>query len=311
MERRIVITESQYRYLLGENLHYPRFLKSLNNELSTFVRNKINGMLVNGITDKKYFFKSKNINEYFDSIEININLYNGECNNIKNYVAEYYNGERLVDNKLTDASITFKLPIKGELNLTWLDYAVNHEIIHLYDDWVGLKNGNEPLSLQKRFKIGNDIKYYYNQPLIGEIFKYLSNIVYLKNKCEMKSFVGQTYQELKSIGCTLDNFREKVKETISYNNYKKAVEQFRIELSKMDEFELEEFNEIVFNRFKGVNIPILNPSSFDDNLLRTKLNRWVERCYHDFMVRYGGIVQCYLDDLLTEESKKTERFFVI
>ena len=309
MMRIIKINEQQYRRLmLDEEMHYPKFLDILKNEISTKVHIEIEKQLSNNKTDFEFSLPLKC--EYTDNIIFKINIdKTGDITNDKEYKCFYYNEyNSLIDNKLINPQIMIQCPSKNKkVMFPLLKAVLSHEITHLYDDWSELmRNGSGINYFNKNIDTTNFINSSFQ--MNDELYKSLSIMAYMSLKVERQAFVSQTVQELESLGCTLTNYKQKIKETALYNNISNGYNNLLKEINNSSDYILYNCNLYILNTYPKANLPKMNIGDFDTKKYREKLLKWSDFVYHNTMKMYGSIVQYYLNQLKERKEKLNDIF---
>ena len=188
-----------------------------------------------------------------------------------------------------------------------LKVVLSHEITHLYDDWSELiRNGSGINYFNKNIDTTNFINSSFQ--MNDELYKSLSIMTYMSLKVERQAFLSQTVQELESLGCTLTNYRQKIKETTLYNNISKGYNNLLKEINNSSDYILYNCNLYILNTHPKANLPKMNIGDFDAEKYREKLSKWSDFVYHDTMKMYGSIVQYYLNQLKERKEKLNDIF---
>ena len=256
----------KYNLIINEAMHYPKFLDNVKMETAYNVRKCLSDML----KQRKYTVKDAVINlkhykEYFNSFILTINLTeNEDINNRKNYGAESFSDGKLINGKLSGAKINVIAPVNSQwkTNDSYLIYVICHEVTHLYDDYMDLKNGGtgifrKPENIYNMDFMRNAVKSQNN------LVKSLRWLVYLSIKTESNAFAQELMQELKMLQATHYNIKEKYKETVSYNNLKKTEIEFFNTLENTDYIELLYANDEIVRNYPKTTIPKMNINQFD------------------------------------------------
>ena len=111
------------------------------------------------------------------------------------------------------------------------------------------------------------------------------------------------YDELKAIGCTDENYREKYKETITYKNYTKLKNVIKQEITSSSDNELKNINHVLNTEYKETHLPKISNNKFDVEIYKNKVNKFIDNVCHDFIKKYGGILTAYLNDFKTFNNK--------
>lgn len=280
-----------------EERHYPSFLDSLKNIV---IQNIIHHIEMTKNAEVTHFIYEINVEtKYVDNIVIDISLQYGEDINEKhNYNAYYYNvnGE-LVNNKLNKPQIIISCPFDGKsTNYSILKYCVSHELTHMYDDWVRLTNFKEGINFNKK-NVSTTLFVQKCMEFGSEFYKGIGGLCYMSLKVEKQAFLSQTIQELEGIGCDPYNYRNKMKETVLYNNLTKSYNMFMYGINKCTDSELVNFNSFVFLNFPQSNIPKYDIRNLNSKLYRNKLIKWGDNVYYKVMHSYNVVISYYVDKM--------------
>lgn len=280
---------------LREERHYPSFLDELKKTVVDNILHKIE--MVKNTKMSKFIYDISLKTKYVNEIEIDITLLYGEdINDRQKYAAFYYNvNNGLINGKLNKPKLIINCPFDGnKTNNSILRYCVSHELTHLYDDWVMLSNGKDGINfnelntestlfIQTCMKNGTDFT------------KGVGGLCYMSLKVEKQAFLSQTIQELEGIGCNAYNYREKMKETVFYNNLTKSYKMFMNVINCCNDNELIWFNDFVFRNYPKANIPKYDTKTVKAPILRKKLVTWGDNVYHKVMNSYNSVVSYYID----------------
>ena len=298
------ITESQLsKLLLNEELHYPRYLEEMTDIILQWCKDDISSLLNNNENngDFLHFFKN---NQYTDRLSLSINI--SEGNMFSNTKAQYYNeygtlGFNKTDNKLNCPNIYLNITLNknGIYNEHHLKTSISHELMHLYDDWKSLSQGNEPINTNQDLMAAHNMMFQNTDKLLRNIGK----LLYLSNKFEKKAFIAQVYNELKAVECTDENYREKYKETITYKNYNKLKNVIGKEIISSSDDELKNINYVINIEYKETHLPKIPNNKFNVKIYRNKVNKFIDNVCHDFIKKYGGILIAYLNDFKMFNNK--------
>ena len=305
------INESQYRDMfLNETMHYPKFLDSLKEEVCTKVASHIANMIKSGVCDDEFMLDVDC--EYVDKIVMHIKLdRDKDIRDKKAIHADYFNSsDVLVNGKLYKPTIRLFCPVNGEVyNYFAVKYRLSHELTHLYDDWNSIRNGNGSIC---RSPQNMDTTEFLKDSATGAqpVLRNVAFLAYMSLNTERQSFLSQTVQELEGLGCNQWNYREKLKETDTYNNITKSHEGVVNCANNMTDTDLHMLNLWVTSQFPKASIPKLNIGNFDAERYRTMLLKWAERVYHETMKSYGSVVQYYIDNL-KEEWNRDANYFIL
>ena len=305
------INEVQYADMfLNEERHYPKFLDKLKMDVTHAVDEEIDKRT----KDKQYHFNTNiNINsEYCDEINIDVTLNtNMNINDKCQYQASYYNENNCLQNgKLNCPQLRIVCPyVDRRINGFKLYYVIAHELTHLYDDWKRLKCGKESILLYPQNM--DTISFLQEMIRIGtSLTKGIGMLSYLSLKVEQQAFLSQTIQELKQIGCTQFNYRDKLKETVFYGNLIKSYGLFCNSLNNAPNKGLTDLNKWIINNFPKASVPKYDIKAFNIEQYRQKLMRWADNIYHQTMKKYGSVVSYYVDELEEEWNKHTSMFII-
>jgi hypothetical protein len=298
------LTESQLsQLLLNEELHYPRYLEEMTDIILQWCKDDISSLLNNNENngDFLHFFKNS---QYADRLSLSINI--SEGNMFSNIKAQYYNeygtlGFNKTDKKLNCPNIYLNITLdkNGICNEHLLKTSISHELMHLYDDWKSLSQGNEPINTNQDLIAAHNMMFQNTDKLLQNIGK----LLYLSNKFEKKAFITQVYNELKAVGCTDENYREKYKETITYKNYNKLKNVIKQEITSSSDNELKNINHVLNTEYKETHLPKISNNKFDVEIYKNKVNKFIDSVCHDFIKKYGGILTAYLNDFKMFNNK--------
>lgn len=305
------INEVQYADMfLNEERHYPKFLDKLKMDVTRAIEVEIDKRT----KDKQYHFNTNiSINsEYCDEINIDVTLQPyGDINDRLQYQASYYNDNNYLQNgKLIWPQLIIMCPFVNHITDYFrLYYSVSHELTHLYDDWMSLKYGRKSilsypqnrdtiLFSQRAIKMGTDLG------------KGIGMLSYLSLKVERQAFLSQTVQELKGLGCTQFNYKEKLKETVFYGNLTKSYKLFYEGINNTYDEDLVRLNKWVIRKFPKASVPKYDVKIMNAEQYRQKLMCWADKIYHQTMKKYGSVVSYYVDELEEEWNKHTSMFII-
>lgn len=306
-----MITEQQYKnLLLNEKMHYPEFLDKFKEYVSLNVYNKMQNELKSNNLSFEFVLKTNC--DYTDEIIFNVTL--NPYRDIKDkhdYQCYYYNEyNNLFKGKLYQPKITIVCPVHiKQILFSILKTLLSHELTHLYDDWSELSRGNTSINYTSK---NIDTTRFVGDSLRNgeELYKNISMMGYMSSKFEKQAFLSQTVQELQEIGCTLHNYKEKIKNTSIYNNIHKSYINGIGNIKKATSFQLKNCNEYILILYPKANVPKMNLGTFDAEKYRNKLLSWMDKSYHNIMKYYGSIIQYYLDKLQEEKDKTTSMFIL-
>lgn len=156
MDRFYRLNEGEYKFILTETLHYPKFLDNIKNEIFSIVFQNVINMINSKLSNKEITYKMKD-SDLFNNITIQISIYENDITLLKNYTPSfYYNVDNMTHNKIINPLLMLKIPVEYDnhqiTNASALKTILTHEIGHLYDDWVSQMQGNEPFSLSTKIK---------------------------------------------------------------------------------------------------------------------------------------------------------------
>lgn len=285
---------------INEERHYPKFLDELKETVIKDIMYKI-GMTKNrNVTHFIYEIDVKS--KYVDVIVIDMTFKYGEnINDKQNYNAYYYNiNNNLINGKLNKPQIIISLPFEGDItNYSILKYCISHELTHMYDDWMRLSKGKEGINYDDK-NVSTTLFIQECMKNSTDFYKGAGGLCYMSLKVEKQAFLSQTIQELDALGCTPYNYREKIKETVLYNNLMKSYRMFTNGLNKCSNYDLINFNEFVFSNFPKANIPKYNIKNFQTNIYKQKLIEWGNNVKHKVMNSYNTVVSYYVDKMVTK-----------
>ena len=306
-----LINEVQYcDMFLNEERHYPKFLDNLKTTVFNFVFAEIK----NCIKNKRWEHQTRmDVDcDYCSEIIFNIILRDGlDIDDRRLYRAFYVNNyNQLYNDKLYKPQITIDIPINnGQTNYFRVDYSISHELTHLYDDWMRMTDGKESVSMNnKNAETTNVVNYLLNYN--NELYKGIGVVAYLSLKVERRAFLSQTIQELKGLGCNQFNYKEKLKETVLYNNLTKGYRMFCNGMKNTNSDELYALNANIISTYPQSNIPKCDVKLFNVTEYSRKLIKWVTNIHHQTMKKYGSVVLYYIEEL-NEEWNKHRSLIVI
>lgn len=306
------INESQYKKLfLNEEMHYPAFLDGIKETVSNQLIKYIGDMIKHNIMDHSFVIRLDC--EYTDELVIEIHMFQSDSiDDERDYFVIYINERnRLVNGKLYHPKIKIQCPIcKKKYNPLELHYRIAHEVTHLYDDWMSLRNGNGGICQNK---INSDTEDFVRRVMRENSDKYLVDLAflcYMSLKVERQAFLSQTIQELEYLGCTRGNYKDVLKRTSTYKNLNKSYCGVIDFLDASGDDTLSRINIFIVESFPKASIPKLNLGDFDPNRYRQMLSKWAKRIYHNTMKSYGSVVQYYIQKL-DEEFYRNSDYFVI
>lgn len=298
-----LINEEQFHDIfLTEKMHYPEFLDKLKGDVSVSVFTHIQDMIKRGqIVDS---LTVKCDCEYTDNLTINITiLYGEDPMDEKAHVANYINtNDKLIDGKLINPKINLTVPAEeNKVNYSLLRYVLSHELTHLYDDWMSIKNGNGNIcanlvNMDTTSLVNRELKIN-DSPIKG-----IAYLAYVSLKTERQAFLSQTIQELEHLKCGTSNYREKSKETQLYKSIQKAYNEAMDFLTTSDDNALTTLSKYISTFYPKTNIPKIQEKNADIDGYRKKLITWAERTNHSTLKRYGSVIQYYIDQLMEERS---------
>lgn len=294
--RKYILNEVQYRKMfLSERLHYPKYMEKLFKEVFDEAKTYINNFLEDR-TDREHIIVLEN-NIYFDSLKLIIKNFQSVSDRI---VAEYNNTQGNFDSiseKLIEPTITVYIPDSlTECNDIELYSDLSHELTHLFDDYISCRQGNGSINFNKNTETIPKLMNSYNN-----LLKNIGKLLYLSFYAGKKAFVTQSYNEFKKVGCTPENYKDKYKETIPYKNYKKLSTTIKNEILNSEDYELKILNNEVNSKYKNTIIPRVDINKFNPDDYRRILSQFIDKQFHNFMKKFGGILTCYLEDFSTEQ----------
>lgn len=292
-----LINEVQYANMfLNEERHYPKFLDSFKSEVLIKLAKEIEYHTKLGFYN---FVTYIEVNcEYCDKIDFNVKLNCGEdIKDSKKYSATYFNKyNQLLNGKVYNPKITLICPFDGKTTDYFkVDYCVSHELTHLYDDWMSLRNGKDNITqIPKNIDSTVFVRNMINSQI--PLYKGMGMLCYMSLKVEKQAFLSQTINELKGLGCNSSNYKDKIKETVFYGNVNKSYKLFCDDIETCDDIMLERINMWLFQNVPKANIPKYNPINFNCSVYREKLKAWADNVFHQLMKYFGSIVSYYLDE---------------
>lgn len=306
-----LINEVQYADMfLNEERHYPKFLDNLKMSVMRVVETEIEKSVKNGLYNFETVIKIES--EYCNEIDVKITLNPyGDINDRLQYQASYYNDNNSLQNgKLICPQLTIMCPfMNNRTDYFRLYYILAHELTHLYDDWKSLKCGKNSILLHQR----NYDTVLFSQRLLkigGDLNQGIGMLSYLSLKVERQAFLSQTIQELKGLGCTQFNYKDKMKETVFYGNLIKSYRLFYNGLSNVDNEYLISLNKWIIKRFPKASIPKYDIKTFNTEQYKQRLIKWANNIYHQTMKYYGSVVSYYIDELKEEWDKHTSMLII-
>ena len=295
----ILISEEQYRKLfLAETCHHPHFLDEINAKLSDEIIRHAEETAGAGSSSCMFVFNCKN--EIFQDLNVNlaIEIINGEeIDNLKSYQSNIYSGV-FDGEKIRNAILNMWIPFTTEsyTNKDCIHSVVSHEMMHLFDDYTSQKNGMPPVSMAIETLDNNVLM---KNPLVrgNKLAREIVVFLYISSTFEKKAYLAQTLNELYRVGCTWDNYREKMKNTVQYRNFRITRDNINNEISKSSHEKLVEAIRLINMLAHNTNLP--NPNTNSEGQLKQKISKWIEGEYRKFMRKYGGAVLYFLENFST------------
>ena len=324
MDRKIIrINEGQYRCLIGETSHYPKFLDKFKNEVDCiihkFVILRLNNKIGNNIENNVQLQNNK----YCDTLTFDITFYEGNEHDIldfKKYSGYYYAEDGVdISGKIITPMLILSIPLnyKGghfdQYNNGIISTIVSYEMGHLYDDWQYLRSNKGKKDI-KQFSLNDENKEIHNLLSIAQDDRYLklvSTAAYLTVKTERQSFISQVYQELKYLGINKLNYHQCYKKLVSFQNYNEIYTQLNDFLNHANDYDLYIINYIVNDSLANTRLPKMNPLSFNAEIYKKKLYKFNQWLYKDFLKRLGGIIMYYIDETSVQPNHPMFECFVI
>lgn len=292
-----LINEVQYADMfLNEDRHYPKFLETFKSMVLMKLADEIEHHTKLNFYNFSAYIKVDC--EYCDCIDFVVSLKPDEdIRDRTKYAASYYNKyNQLLYGKLYKPQIKLICPFDGKkTDFFKVDYCVSHELTHLYDDWMSLKNGKDSIIMHPK----NTDSTVFAQNMINSdnpLYKGIGMFCYMSLKVEKQAFLSQTIQELKGLGCNDTNYRDKIKETTFYSNVNKSYIMICDSINTCNETILERINRWLFQNTPKANVPKYGKNDFDCKMYREKIKRWADNTYHQLMKHFGSIVSYYLDE---------------
>lgn len=287
------VTDNECRKLLHEKQHRMDFLNPLKQEIFDFVWERLKRMVNSEMFDNEFLFS--NDNQYFELLKIQIKI-NKNIANPSDTDGGYFNNRELVDGKIPMPII--KIFTGYHIKSDEIMNTIDHEVTHLYDDWIWQKSGHEPLLKTKdRLNNVNFLNTVWDggddEFEIDEFIKSIAYCIYLADKSEQHAFLNQTVTELNSLGANRANIHTKMKETSSYQMYTKTLSILKDVLSKHSDNYVNQTYSYLVNQFGEITIP--KPKQTES--YKQTLISWIENICRMFLKRYYSIVQYYIDTI--------------
>lgn len=287
------VTDNECRKLLHEKQHRMDFLNPLKQEIFDFVWERLKRMVNSEMFDNEFLFS--NDNQYFELLKIQIKI-NKSITNPSDTDGGYFNNRELVDGKIPMPII--KIFTGYHIKSDEIMNTIDHEVTHLYDDWIWQKSGHEPLLKTKdRLNNVNFLNTVWDggddEFEIDEFIKSIAYCIYLADKSEQHAFLNQTVTELNSLGANRTNIHTKMKETSSYQMYTKTLSILKDVLSKHSDNYVNQTYSYLVNQFGEITIP--KPKQTES--YKQTLISWIENICRMFLKRYYSIVQYYIDTI--------------
>jgi hypothetical protein len=287
------VTDNECRKLLHEKQHRMDFLNPLKQEIFDFVWERLKRMVNSEMFENEFLFS--NDNQYFELLKIQIKI-NKSITNPSDTDGGYFNNRELVDGKIPMPII--KIFTGYHIKSDEIMNTIDHEVTHLYDDWIWQKSGHEPLLKTKdRLNNVNFLNTVWDggddEFEIDEFIKSIAYCIYLADKSEQHAFLNQTVTELNSLGANMANIHTKMKETSSYQMYTKTLSILKDVLSKHSDNYVNQTYSYLVNQFGEITIP--KPKQTES--YKQTLISWIENICRMFLKRYYSIVQYYIDTI--------------
>lgn len=290
------MTDNECAKLLNETMHRMDFLVPLYNEVYRFAYNSILKMLQAHIN--QHTFLTSFENQYFDMLKLKINISQIWGQDDSENGGMYENYDELVNGKIPLPIITINITpnIGGTIDKDTLRSTVEHELTHLYDDWIWQKSGHEPLLKTK--KRSSNKEYIDNvldnvEGYESDVYKCFAYCVYISDYAEENAFLNQSIAELKKLGANRGNVHDVMKKTTAYQTYRLTYEQTKEVLENCSEEEVDSAYQALVQKYGQISLPKKkNGVSYKQTFLM-----WVENILKGFIKRYSSIVQYYIDNL--------------
>lgn len=298
MGKVIKITESVYKDLISEEMHYPRFLDGTISKVTHLVYGCIRQMVKKRETETS-ITPDLGDTPYFERLNIQVRIkYDAEIDKKRFYGAYSISNERLVNGKTGLCQIELEIPISedGKTNYNFIMTMISHEITHLYDDWVDLTNGGNGL-FNRQSVVANTELFYDNHSSPNRLLKAISWMCYMSNYTETNAFTTQIMYELKELKCDVSNIREKYKEATSFTNLNYTLQDFHEGFENIFDEDLEDLNTYILETYPKSNVPKMNIGAFDAGRYRSMLEKWFDRESRKIRRRFMCVVQLYRDEL--------------
>lgn len=316
MKKTIRLNEEQFRSIvkniiretLNENQHYPSFLEPLKSN----VVSQVNGIFSRGYREGDFFIKI-NPNPFVKDMWIHLSIKKNrqaDINDNKEYVGGYNTEDAKFSKRyriLKNVHIHLEYPLTsdGQYNIKLIDNAIIHEVNHVYDDHTfrcyNLDNKHKivPLGQQNDKNAENA-----NAVNDGTIPIFIANLSYYSMKTETKAFISTVKQDLAAHGCKYSNKENTTRDTWLYSTLHEAYVKTINFINTSSDESLWALNYDVFFNYNNTDIPYMSPNGFKPELYKTKLQRWAEQIYKDFLTRYDAIVADYLDKTKWDTGRK-------
>ena len=289
----MLLNECEIAELLAEERHYPSFLDGFKNDVKDKFNKKLNSMLKEGVRESVFEISVQC--EYCDKIRFDVTLTpSDKVSDLTLYSMHYRNESEFKDGKIQLPEMECNFPFdekKNETNIILCDVFLTHELTHLFDDWMALKNGKESIFFDN-VSLEKDNLAFFGKFQNNGFAKAFSDLIYMANRIEECAYLSEVFSELAYYGCNNKNCHEKMKETLAYGNMVDAKNNFDNELSSAD-FPI---IKVCLNMVKYV-LKKLRIKYCGDNekWQRNELKLWAERVFRRYMQRYYSIVGYYLD----------------
>ena len=289
----ILLNEMEVGRLLGEERHYPSFLDGFKSDVISKFKAVVSKMMDECETRKSFDIEVDS--EYCKRIEFDVELVpDNNSFDVSGFDFRYSNESEFVDGKIDKPKIECVIPYQKkykESDLSMAEVFLTHELTHLFDDLMALKNGKDSIFFdnvnlgKERLEILNSLN--------GSMFaRALADMVYMANRIEERAYLSEVFSELAYYGCNEKNCQEKLKETLAYKNIRNAKDNFDEALDYAD------FKEITacLNLIRKI-MPKLRIKDCGNNnrWQRKELALWADRVERRYLKRYYSTVGYYLD----------------
>lgn len=292
-KRFMLLNECEIAELLGEERHYPSFLDNFKDDVKDKFNKKLNSMLKERI--RKSVFEIDVQSEYCDKIMFDVTIIPTDTlHDLTKYSMSYRNESEFKDSKIQLPEIVCNLPYderKNEMNIILCDVFLTHELTHLFDDWMALKNGKKSIFFDNVPSVNYNLAFFGKFQNNG-FAKAFSDLIYMANRIEERAYLSEVFSELAYYGCNDKNCQEKMKETIAYRNMVDAKNNFDNELSSADFPVIKVCLNMVKDVLKKLRIKYCGDN---EKWQRNELKLLADRVFRRYMQRYYSIVGYYLE----------------